>query len=106
MSDQKRLIDANALLVEIERIYTEHYEKAAYKFIHDFFRAMTRRVRNAQTVNAVEVPCRCCDCYYLLNGKNSFGLFFFCGHKNGLKNLRNAEKDFCPHAKKRMDGDS
>ena len=55
MANEKRLIDANALLGEIERIYTEHYEKSAYKFIHDFFRAMIRRVRIAPTVDAVEV---------------------------------------------------
>lgn len=54
-------------------------------------------------VDAVEVPCHCCDCYYLLNGKNSFGLYFFCGHQNGLKNLKNTEKDFCPWGKKRCE---
>ena len=62
-------------------------------------------IENCEKVDAVEVPCRCCDCYYLLSGKNSFGLYFFCGHQNGLKNLRNTNKDFCPYAKKRMDGD-
>ena len=55
MANEKRLIDANALLEEIERIYTEHYEKSTYKFIHDFFRAMIRRVRIAPNVDAVEV---------------------------------------------------
>jgi hypothetical protein len=53
MANEKRLIDANALLEEIERIYTEHYEKSAYKFVHDFFKAMIKRVRIAPTVDAV-----------------------------------------------------
>ena len=55
MASEKRLIDANALLEEIERVYTEHYEKSEYKLIHDFFNAVRRRIRRATTVDAVEV---------------------------------------------------
>jgi hypothetical protein len=46
-----RLIDANALVTEIERIYFDHYEKSVYQFIHDFFKAMLRRVRKAPTID-------------------------------------------------------
>ena len=58
-------------------------------------------IDNVPSVDAVEVPCMCCECYHLLNGKNSFGLYFFCGHPNGLKNIRNTETDFCKYAERR-----
>lgn len=54
-------------------------------------------------VDAMKELCHCCDCYYLLNSKNSLGLYFFCGHQNGLKNIRNTEKDFCPYGKRRYE---
>lgn len=74
MATEKRLIDANALQKEIERIYSEHYEKSCYKFIHDFFRAMLRRIRICPTVDAVEVVrCEeCVHCYQLIVDKNGF----------------------------------
>ena len=64
---------------------------------------LIKRIWSIPTVDAVEVPCRCCDCYYLLNSINSFGVYFFCGHRNGLKNLHNTEKDFCPYGKVRYE---
>ena len=51
----RRLIDANALLKEIDGIYQRHYANSAYQFIHDFFRAVFRRIHKAPTVDAVEV---------------------------------------------------
>lgn len=93
MANEKRLIVAHDLWSDImmlphngDMISSEEVEQA---------------IMDAPTVDAVEVPCHCCDCYYLLNGKNSFGLYFFCGHQNGLKNLRNTEKDFCLYAERR-----
>ena len=55
MKTEKRLIDADALLNEIERIYSDHYKDSCYQFIHDFFRAIFRRIRRCPTVDAVEV---------------------------------------------------
>ncbi len=96
MATEKRLIYLDEALeaTHKEVFWTESEQAAVRSFL-------VKRPK----VDAVEVPCHCCDCYYLLNGKNSLGLYFFCGHKNGLKNLRNTEKDFCMYAKKRMDGD-
>ena len=94
MATEKRLIDANALLAEIERIYTEHYEKSAYKFIHDFFRAMRRRIRIAPTVDAVEVV-RCKDC---ISGKGS--THKACPlYKQGLMK----DDDYCSVGERRTD---
>ena len=58
MSD---LISRSALLDEINGIYKRHYEKSSYQFIHDFFRAMFRKVNKSPTIDAVPVV-RCKDC--------------------------------------------
>ena len=63
MANEKRLIDANALLEEIESVYDDHYNQSSYQFIHDFFRAMLRRIGRCPTVDAVEVV-RCKDCIH------------------------------------------
>lgn len=55
------LISRSALLDEINGIYKRHYEKSHYQFIHDFFRAIFRRINKAPAVDAVEVV-RCKDC--------------------------------------------
>lgn len=49
------LISRSALIAEFERIYTEHYKCTVYQFIHDIFKAMFRRLKNAPAVDAVEV---------------------------------------------------
>lgn len=43
-----RLIDANALWTEIEKIYREHFQTSSYQFIHDFFKAMFRKIKKPQ----------------------------------------------------------
>lgn len=50
-----RLIDADALLREIDGIHQRHYANSSYQFIHDFFLAMFRRIKKAPTIDAVEV---------------------------------------------------
>lgn len=54
MATEKRLIDANALLEEIERIHKKHYAKSREQYIQDFFRATHKRIMNAPTVDAVD----------------------------------------------------
>ena len=60
-SNEKRMIDADALRQEIERIYIKHFAKSREKFVQDTFKAMFKRIDNAKTVDAVEVV-RCRDC--------------------------------------------
>ena len=60
MSD---LISRGALLDEIDGIYKRHYVNSAYQFIHDFFRAIFRRINKAPAVDAVEVG-SCDGCHW------------------------------------------
>lgn len=46
------LISRSALIDEIEGIYKRHYEKSCYQFIHDFFKAIFRRINKAPAVDA------------------------------------------------------
>ena len=93
MANEKRLIDADALYEEIERVYVDHYEKSAYKFIHDFFNAMRRRIRRATTVDAVEVV-RCNNCRHEDGGYcNHFGYYSYAPMVT--------EDDFCSHGERR-----
>ena len=55
MATKKRLIDPNALMKEIEMVYSDHYEMSYDQHIHDFFNAVRRRIRRCSTVDAVEV---------------------------------------------------
>ena len=61
ISSGKRLIDADALRQEIERIYLKHFAKSREKFVQDTFKAMFKRIDNAKTVDYVEVV-RCREC--------------------------------------------
>ena len=60
---EKRLIYADALRKEIERIYLKHFAKSRERFIQDTFKAMFKRIDHAPTVDAVEVV-RCCECKF------------------------------------------
>lgn len=92
MATKKRLIDVDRLVLDIN---ADPYRTESEK---SYDRCLAYR---QPTVDAVEVPCMCCDCFHLLNSKNSFGLYFFCGHHNGLKNIKNTETDFCKYAERR-----
>ena len=67
-ANEKRMIDADALRQEIERIYLKHFAKSREKFVQDTFNAMFKRIDNAKTVDAVEVV-RCKDCKYYCQDK-------------------------------------
>ena len=55
MANEKRLIDANALLDEVSEMYINHFADSSYQFIHDFVKGMCKRVQKAPTIDAVEV---------------------------------------------------
>lgn len=80
------LISRSALIAEFERIYEAHYKCTVYQFIHDIFKAMFRRLKNAPAVDAVAVV-RCKECIH----------YEFC--KDGV-----AETDFCSSGERRSDG--
>lgn len=87
----KRLIDANALLDEIQRIYADHYQQSSYQFIHDFFRAILRRIRRCPTVDVVEVV-RCKDCKHFNCD--------YCFHDK-MEHSRCREDDFCSYGERK-----
>lgn len=47
-----RLIDADALKQEVLRIHEEHFKTSKLQFIHDFFKAIFRRINKAPTIDA------------------------------------------------------
>lgn len=94
------LISRSALIAEFERIYEAHYKCTVYQFIHDIFKAMFRRLKNAPTVDAVEVV-RCKDCVYFLSEK------LLCVHEGNM--VFNTGKTtypncFCSYGERRTDG--
>ena len=48
------LIERQALLEEIEKVYNKHYKQAHDQMIHDMFNAVHKCIRRAPAVKAVE----------------------------------------------------
>ena len=98
MANEKRLIDANALLREIDGIHQRHYANSRYQFIHDFFLAMFRKIKNAPTVDAVEVV------HGRWDRENTFAYanLYRCSNceQTTLKTY-----NYCPNCGAKMDGD-
>lgn len=95
--ERDKLISAGKLHQEINRIYRDHYADSAYQFIHDFFRAMLRRVRNAPAVDAVSVVrCRACEhCMIRKKYLRCIRHGFTAGHE--VK-----PDDYCSYGEKRL----
>lgn len=55
MANEKWLADARQLLIEIERIYVDHYSRSYDQCVHDIFNAMRRVVRRNAAFGFVEV---------------------------------------------------
>jgi hypothetical protein len=55
MATEKWVADAHQLLIEIERIYEDHYSRSYNQCVHDIFNAMRRIVRRNATFRTVEV---------------------------------------------------
>ena len=103
MSD---LISRSALIAEFERIYEAHYKCTVYQFIHDIFKAMFRRLKNAPAVDAVEV-CRCKDCeHWNTEEKSFYGTKCRCERFSlvGYSENYTLPSDFCSYGERREDG--
>jgi hypothetical protein len=61
MANEKRLIDANALLEKLSEICKEHFCFRSYQYVREFVGDVADSMREAPTVDAVEVV-RCKDC--------------------------------------------
>ena len=90
MANEKRLIDANALIPKRIWVETTHGERG---YVIDF-----NDLSNAPTVDAVEVV-RCKDCEY--SACNPINLTYACGHPSGLRGFVNEGFYFCSHGERR-----
>ena len=70
MENEKRLIDANALLAELDKFANPMPNKSGYDFLCGVASVITE-IEDAPTVDAVEVV-RCKDCVYNVNGACEF----------------------------------
>ena len=87
VSNEKRLIDANALIKEAN-------EDGAYGYVDAF------QIANAPTVDAVEVV-RCKDCKHR---GTDYCIFHIKGEPADEELLRKLDNDFCSYGE-RKDGD-
>ena len=109
-----RYIDADALKDSFKESYEklkELYDEAPSEGFKEiiksqmivFMEAILRTV-DTPTADVVEVV-RCAQCKHKRIGRNSFGVYFYCGHpSNGLTNIGNVDKDFCSYGERRNDG--
>ena len=101
MATEKRLIDPNALMKEIEKVYSDHYEMSYDQHIHDFFNAVRRRIRRCSTVDAVEVVHgRWIDEYPYVRCSECNAEWINCRTDNEPKMFY-----YCPNCGAKMDGD-
>lgn len=107
MANEKRLIDANELLLSIRTTIV----RSKYKYsknpiistvLDGFDELVIGKVKNAPTVDAVEVV-RCKDCFFIgWRGTNTNDCgYFYCRHPSGLKVIKNAHTSFCDFGKRR-----
>ena len=56
MLNVAHFIDADKALQEIEKVYLDHYKQSLHKCMHDFYNAVRRRLRRAESTNVIELP--------------------------------------------------
>ena len=95
------IISRSALIAEFERIYTEHYKCTVYQFIHDIFKAMFRRLKNAPAVDAVEVV-RCKDCKHRRNDED-YASGHYCVKRPSNGGYFCEDNDFCSYGERRSE---
>lgn len=89
MANEKRLIDANALIAEYDRVHIDEPGKAR------------KLMEDAPTINAVKVI-RCRDCKYF--GVYKYSGNMYCTNNNGYGFPNQKPDDFCSRGE-RKDGD-
>lgn len=109
MANEKRLIDANVLIDEIDGIYKRHYINSSYQFIHDFFRAVFRKIHKAPTVEVVHG--QWLDGCAIHNGKEVYKSID-CSHCEEVFKIESHDREYwkarfkvCPFCGAVMDGE-
>lgn len=101
MENKKRLIDANALLLEIEEELAHEspfFTKEQNELIDCGLRIAAKDIRYQPTVDAVEVVL-CKDCKH--SACNPVKLTYACRHPSGLRGFINEGYYFCSHGERR-----
>lgn len=86
---------------EIDRIYREHYCNSAHQEVHDFYRAVVRRIRRAYQYDRRDVTLMvsCKECKHMR--RDNVGVFCKVWHGyNGC-----GEDGFCNYGERRTDND-
>jgi hypothetical protein len=99
MEKEKRLIDANALLAELDKFANPMPNESGYEFLRGIATAITE-IEDAPTVDAVEVV-RCKDCKKSQKWKNAFGAE---GLKCYLLCADIDPDDFCSYGERKDNG--
>ena len=97
MANEKRLIDANALLAEMDKFANPMPNQSGHDFLCGISTAITE-IEDAPTVDAVEVV-RCKDCKHFIQEEHGCNHFGYYSHTPWVD-----EVDFCSYGEKR-DGD-
>lgn len=86
---------------EIDRIYNEHYRNSPHQEVHDFYRAVKRRIRKAYQQDRIDVTLyvNCRDCKHMR--RDNVGVF--CKVWNGYNGC--GENGFCSYGERRTDND-
>jgi hypothetical protein len=105
MATEKWVADAHQLLIEIERIYEDHYSRSYNQCVHDIFNAMRRIVRRNATFRTVEVVHgRWIEKIDMLASYLAECEEFYC--ECSVCNTPNfGESPYCPNCGAKMDGD-
>ena len=95
MANEKRLIDANALMEEINM--QRRASRDSFPRRHYVVNDVLNSIRNAPTVSAVEVVHGRCE--YCKDGKSFIGARIFLGNDGKWHEINN-----CPNCGAKMDG--
>ena len=96
MANEKRLIDANALLEKIQ--YRLPHKDRIAELINECVEITRKQIVDAPTVDAVEVV-RCKGCKYWEQGKDYEP---YCNHWGNMMTDTKAD-DFCSYGERRND---
>jgi hypothetical protein len=103
MATEKWVADAHQLLIEIERIYEDHYSRSYNQCVHDIFNAMRRIVRRNATFRTVEVVHGRWEKEYDSYGIDRGWKCSCC--KGSVYQMTFEPYEYCPHCGAKMNGD-
>ena len=106
MANEKRLIDANALLRDNEKYFCEPCKEKGHDYHEVACRAcwvddMRIAIEDAPTVDAVEVV-RCKDCKHRYNGKDCTHPLLLSYSWGAIRNVK--DDDFCSYGERKDNG--